>query len=255
MSAGFSGSAPEIREIDRLSDLEPYRAAWNDLVSGAETRTVYQSFEWITSWWRCFGRRRRLAVLLLFERGALTGVAPLQIARKRINGWPERVLSFIGADNFASDYSDFIVPRGRPAVLEALLQRLWLGGGLWSMADLSAFPTHSAKFAAVEEQLRRPGLRVLRGEELEAPTIRMGDAAADARLVNKKSLKRHFNYFRSSGELVFRRRVGVDHNESLREPQAWTAVGSAADTPQHGDAGVASSVAGRLAARALRPRG
>ena len=56
-----SPAGTETREIDRLADLDPYRSAWNDLAAAGVTPTVYQTFEWITSWWRCFGRGRRLA--------------------------------------------------------------------------------------------------------------------------------------------------------------------------------------------------
>ena len=35
----------------------------------------------------------------------------------------------------------------------------------------------------------------------------------------------------------------------------WSGVGSAADAPVHGDAGILSTIAARLVARALRPRG
>ena len=38
-------------------------------------------------------------------------------------------------------------------------------------------------------------------------------------------------------------------------PDWWSGVGSAADAPVHGDAGILSTIAARLVARALRPRG
>ena len=55
---------------------------------------VFRRWEWISTWWKWFGKGRELYVLTLTRGSGLVGVAPLCLARTRLGG---RKLAWIGA--------------------------------------------------------------------------------------------------------------------------------------------------------------
>ncbi|NLF24672.1 MAG: hypothetical protein GX589_03325, partial [Deltaproteobacteria bacterium] len=130
----------EIREFDKA---QAYWGAWKSILEESETNTVYQSPEWMKSWWSCYAGSGRLLLLFAFEQDVLVGIAPLMAAKRRINGVLEEVVEFLGAENFASDYCDFIVPATRTDVLEALLEWLWQARRHWTVLRLNNIPAHS----------------------------------------------------------------------------------------------------------------
>lgn len=197
-----SDSPPEIR-IERRSGLDalaPWRARWNALAARSRTATVFQTFEWHASWWTAFGDKHEPFVVTLMEDDALAGIAPLMLSQRWIAGRRRRVLQFIGLH--ASDYCDFIFDQARPHVLGALLDWLAAHADLWDVLDLSNLPDGAAALE-VPTFFARPGLRTDVRFWTEAPTWVFGDAAADRKLVSKKSLRRHHNHFARQGRLDF----------------------------------------------------
>ena len=189
-----------VERLDRPEALADIGADWNGLITGAVTNTVFQRCEWLTSWWNAFGAGRELAVLVVNDGGVLSAAAPLALRSARLYGLEERVLGFIGGDNFASDYCDFVVPAARGELLEPLLDRLAEMPD-WTLLDLFNLPSESPNKRPVEEYFAARGWPVLSSVLYDAPTCILGDSAAAQALINRKSLKRHYNYFARGGGL------------------------------------------------------
>ena len=64
-----------LKTLSSFHDAESYRAAWNDLVlrAGAD---VYQTFEWCSIWWKYYGTKRQLHLILAFQGNDLIGIVP-----------------------------------------------------------------------------------------------------------------------------------------------------------------------------------
>ena len=195
--------AVEILEIAAFSECQQYLEAWRGLLAESEDYSIYQTPEWMEIWWQCYGGDARLMLLLAVEEGRLAGIAPLMISRRRMNGVRERVVEFIGAPNFASDYCDFIIAASRGEVLERLLDRLFADSS-WTVLLLSNFPTHSPNYVRFMAYRDRIGLPFLMRRTLEAPTCVLRDPGENEKLLSKKSLRRHFNYFQKNGQLSCR---------------------------------------------------
>ncbi|HEX5506080.1 MAG TPA: GNAT family N-acetyltransferase [Thermomicrobiales bacterium] len=195
-----------VEVVDDLAALRPHRARWNALVRHAETSTIFQTFEWLSSWCETLGAGRRLLVLLAWAGGELVGVAPLVRAGRR-------TVEFIGAG--VSDYADFIVPPHADDVRRALGDRLLALRGEWDRLELANVPEGSATPEYLEARCRERGLRVDRRVLYDCPTYRFGDAAADQQLVRKKSLRRHVNYFQRTG------RLECAHCETIEEVRGY----------------------------------
>src|SRR5204863_6928382 len=103
------------RTEDALDALAP---RWNALLERSGSDAIFLTWEWISTWWKVFGRRFALLLLTAEDgNGELIGIAPTMVGpRRSASGLTFRALMLIGqrADTFA-EYLDFIVERGREA--------------------------------------------------------------------------------------------------------------------------------------------
>jgi CelD/BcsL family acetyltransferase involved in cellulose biosynthesis len=115
-----------IRDADAFDALA---AEWASLHATAPNATPFQSHEWLSSWWRAYGRTGRLRVVLVRRAGVLRAAAPLQLVRRA--GVP--VLTPIG--HGISDVSDVLVADGDPKARRRLTAALLDVRG-WRALDL-----------------------------------------------------------------------------------------------------------------------
>jgi CelD/BcsL family acetyltransferase involved in cellulose biosynthesis len=187
-----------IRSFDLL---EARRHQWKALLERSERHTVFQTFEWHTSWWRAYGADFTLFVLWAERDGKLVGIAPLMLAERRLLWRRHRVLHFIGL--YASDYCDFIVDEAEPQVLSLMLRWLANNRQAWDALDLRNLQDASPTLRVVPEYFAQHGYPVDVRQWSKAPTRVFGDEQADRDLLRKKSLKRHYNHFKKNGRLEF----------------------------------------------------
>ena len=92
-----SGERFTARVLHSFADAEPYHTTWNELVirSGAD---IYQTFEWCSLWWRHYGTRRRLQLLLCFCDDELVGLIPAFVETLWLGPAHLRVAKLIGSD-------------------------------------------------------------------------------------------------------------------------------------------------------------
>ena len=86
-----------VRLLHSFVDAEPFRSDWNGLVlrSGAD---VYQTFDWCRLWWKYYGDRRQLHLLLCFSGEELVGLVPAFIETLWLGPVRLRVAKLVGAD-------------------------------------------------------------------------------------------------------------------------------------------------------------
>jgi CelD/BcsL family acetyltransferase involved in cellulose biosynthesis len=91
-----NASGIEIETIRDTSMLLALREEWGSVVTAADV-TVFQTFDWQWLWWKYFGRKLQLNILL-FRRGRrLIGIAPVYVDVHSVFGVPlYRQLRFMG---------------------------------------------------------------------------------------------------------------------------------------------------------------
>jgi CelD/BcsL family acetyltransferase involved in cellulose biosynthesis len=181
-------------------------AEWDDLAARCSAATPFQSYAWLESWWRAYGRPGTLRLTLVRRDGRLVAAAPLMLRGRA--GCP--VLTPLGGP--LSDFTDVLVddavaapaarvlaealvaepgwqavdvPESRPgAVAGAALWDAWPGGRREVPAsvclELAAVP--------VDEFLRglpRPGRKTIRRK-----LKRVGDTDLDVREVAADDARR-----------------------------------------------------------------
>jgi CelD/BcsL family acetyltransferase involved in cellulose biosynthesis len=205
-AGGEAGTRVHTVRLARWEDLPDLESAWNDLLDRSPGHSVFQTFPWHVCWWRAFGGPHELLVILGYADSRLAGIAPMMITREKgPMGREQRHVRFIGSENHASDFCDFITDPDVPEALDALLENLCAGAKAFYRIDLSHFPGHSPNLARTLEYFKSRGLRASVGFPVDAPVRILGDRQADLKAANKSSLKRHTGFFRKSGDLRFHR--------------------------------------------------
>lgn len=134
-----------IKDSMGFASLEPF---WNRLVVGSVANTCHSTFEWLFTWWRHFGADRQLLLIAAYEDSAPVGLAPLYVDACAA---AFRNLHFIGQG--LSDYADFITPRDRPDVTEALVSALLDLRSSWDGMDLEEIPAQSPNKALLDRAI------------------------------------------------------------------------------------------------------
>jgi CelD/BcsL family acetyltransferase involved in cellulose biosynthesis len=135
------------------------RPAWEELVDQTSDASIFSTWEWVSTWWRCFGDDYRLAVVAVYEvtdadSEALVGVAPFVISKDL-----KRMLQAMGNPRVGSDHLDLIMRAGyESAVAEAVTKALKGLGARWMVARLEAVRPKGV-IARVVSAAAHPGLR------------------------------------------------------------------------------------------------
>ena len=93
---------------------EEIREEWMDLLVHSSADSIFLTWEWLYTWWKHFGRGRKLHVLAIRCGMDLIAIAPLASpSTKLIRLAHIRALEFLGTGSVGSDYLDIIARRGR----------------------------------------------------------------------------------------------------------------------------------------------
>lgn len=126
----------EISELVSAEQLQNFAGEWDELLERASSPTIFQTWEWISTWWRHFGAGEELWILTARENGALVGIAPLCIARFPYKTF--RAAQLIGENGGGiSIYLDAIIAPGHErACRDAFYAHLLAHKDRWALAEL-----------------------------------------------------------------------------------------------------------------------
>jgi CelD/BcsL family acetyltransferase involved in cellulose biosynthesis len=165
----------------------PHR--WNQLLTRGHTNSVNLTWQWQQNWWKHFGRGR-LLLIVVEENSEPVCITPLFVEHGMVfNLCPEDQLDIIG---------HIAGPETLELILRTVLHNVpdFLGMKFYFVPETS--PTS----LFLEVAVRQNGLSSLRENCLAAPRLDIAKhPEVAARCTRKKSLVRHENFFRRSGEL------------------------------------------------------
>jgi CelD/BcsL family acetyltransferase involved in cellulose biosynthesis len=165
-----------VEVVEDVRALDALAPEWDALLARSDG-SVFQSFEWLRTWWRHFGERRpgaRLHVLTVRDGGALVGIAPLWIDATRLLGIvPFRRLLFLGHRD--SDYLDVLAARGAEgACAEAIAAHLAARRRRFDVAVLEETSDRSRSGPLLAAALARRGFAVSRAPDSPCPRTALG---------------------------------------------------------------------------------
>ena len=98
----------KIIEINTQKDFYALRDIWNETLE-LTNNDVFSTWEWLYTWWKYFGKKRKLLILLAKENEKIIGIAPLMISTIRVFGQSKSIVEFVGAEHLHTGYNDFII--------------------------------------------------------------------------------------------------------------------------------------------------
>lgn len=123
------------------TDFDALAGEWNSVLHHSSADTIFLTYEFQSTWWRCLGTGDLLIITFRDERGELVGIIPLYAT---CNPQGERSLAIVGCTEVA-DYLDFIVARGwEEEVYHAFVELLaGKNAPAWELLDLCNIPQDS----------------------------------------------------------------------------------------------------------------
>lgn len=172
---------PLVRTVGTLADFDALAEAWTRLHESSPTSTTpFQAYAWMRSWWRHVGEGDpglRLAIMVVEDRGEITGIAPMAVRTTRLAGVRTRRVIPLGVP-----YTDYLPPLisadpqcGR-AALGALARSIaqWAGqagAGGFDELVLSDLPETWPWLEAWQAALGEAGLRCRRDPGEVCPRV------------------------------------------------------------------------------------
>jgi CelD/BcsL family acetyltransferase involved in cellulose biosynthesis len=143
------GIACTVHVVSDQSEFEALRQGWDRLL-GRTDATIFQTFEWISTWWKYFAKPHdELHVVVFSCDGRLVGIAPLFRERRKVLGIRiATCLEFIGRG--LSDYVDLIIEPGfETQVLKTFAQYLLTNLHLWDIINVEGVSMNALRWFAL----------------------------------------------------------------------------------------------------------
>lgn len=168
---GKDGFVVEKMIIVKEVDFPEIKKEWLSLENEGHIPTVFQTYDWIETWWKHLGFRGKKLILAAYDGNELMGITPLYTSRMSLKGIPfMNVMRLMGAGE--SDYQAFILKKDREEViLLALLKHL--KDVKWDIFWLSDVHTETATNQLITDVLKKSGYHFVYQEHTPCPYIKL----------------------------------------------------------------------------------
>ncbi len=144
-----------VETINSIYRLEELRNEWNSLFSRSLSKHIAVTHEFISTWWRAFGQKKKLRIVAVRRDGKLTCIAPLVESTARVFG-----LSIRQIRTFYKYYEpvcDFMLAEDAAQAVGPLWKHLRSNPKARDVVELSSVPTLSQTSGQLENVARRDG--------------------------------------------------------------------------------------------------
>lgn len=165
-----------VQTINRLADLVPYQARWDELAGDCP----FRSWLWLSTWWNHYGLTHKLQVLLVFADSPvaatcgidnschsrldapdkLLAILPAYVEASRTQG---KVLRLLGDGEVCSEHLDLLCePRDIDQVCQALADHLTAHAEQWDSFKLTTLAEGQRKLDSLLSALTIQGCEINR---------------------------------------------------------------------------------------------
>lgn len=199
-----------IIQIDDPRQLPLHADEWEKLLArNVASSTIFLTQAWMLNWWKYFGHGKRLAVLLLFDRQTLAGIAPLAVVEKTGGISPFRIVRFVGTG--VADHLDFCIDPAAQHEGMARMFRYIMDELSWDAIDLVDIPEDSNNVGTIREMLEEHRVAHSIQHSIVCPYLHINGLAWDAFHASRRSkstrqdLRRRHRRLCEMGTVAFRR--------------------------------------------------
>lgn len=149
-----------------MDQLENLRDRWNDVLRRSRDNDVFSTWEWLSSWWKHFGKGRKLRILLAEDKNKIVAIAPLMWSKYNFLHFANLTkIEFLSSPE--SDYNSFILTEKEIKCLELFLNYLMNAHADWDCLELRDINEN----AVLIDLLRKLSTRKSSGRQLEERLI------------------------------------------------------------------------------------
>jgi CelD/BcsL family acetyltransferase involved in cellulose biosynthesis len=205
-----------IQRYHSFHDLPSIKSAWNQLLLQNSVNEIFLTYEWFHSWCQAFQSGYTSLILLGWIGEELVGIAPLLIKKVRNRRIRYRSLRFLAQ----GDYADFIVKlEAQKTFLRKIFEYLWQIREEWDVLELYNIPEYSRALQDIKDIPSELKLDLNIQKNIACPTMMVDkDLEFAQSCLKKKSMIRHYKYFKRDGDLSFQKIVDRSEIKKQLEP-------------------------------------
>jgi len=241
MYVTFSSSSSDlgiylkVREVD---DFQSLRENWNYLLRrNLLGNNVFLTWEWLFTWWKHFGKGRKLLILTVEDKAGIIAIAPLMLSKYKLPvlGTITKV-EFLGARH--SDYNNFIILKKEAKCLNLMINHLMGKVTGWDWIELKEIPQTTENAAHLERLFLEIPTRIKLSKRVcnlcpYMPLPRSFDALlAELRKNMRQNLNKYLRRIKAKHRVEFKKydEAGFSVEEAMRtfiklHEARWTAKG------------------------------
>lgn len=212
-----------VTDYQGLLALEP---AWNALLERAGVDHPFLEFDWVRTWWECFGGGKKPYVLVAWDGDEPVAIAPLLRSCQRTYGLKLRQLEFFQNDH--TGRFDFLMPRPDAEIYRAVWKHLAKSKEVWDVVKLCQVPAGSATLDHWTAMARSDGFLTGVWRSANSPYIALNHGwenyMAGLRRGHRQELRRRERRLEAFGALTFDVLASNDAREALPEAAAMQAA-------------------------------
>ncbi|MFQ6103540.1 MAG: GNAT family N-acetyltransferase [Candidatus Glassbacteria bacterium] len=208
------------KEARAIHELESLEADWKKLQQLSEKPNVFQSYEWISLWWKHFGSGKDLRVVFASEGGMPIFAAPFFVEKTRKIGLSARRITVIG-DGLSSQQG-FLTVGDVDAALMELFRNLLMREDRWDYLELDKLPEDGRVIRSMRKASEAGGVHFVEIPASRYPYIKIEGDYQDYLKKNvskrlRKTIRNRINRVKKVGELRFLHTDEIDLEESFKE--------------------------------------
>lgn len=115
-----------IIELQRFDERNDFETWWNQLLSNSLDNHPFLTYEWLTLWWKHFGKGKELKLFIVENEREASLVVPIMYSTCKVLGSRRTRAEFVASGD--SDYQSFIVTnfqeatRGVNQLIESIME-------------------------------------------------------------------------------------------------------------------------------------
>ena len=177
----------------RETDFPDIKYEWLALEKEGHIPTIFQTYDWVETWWKHLGFRGKKLILAAYDGNELIGIAPLYISKLSVKAVPLfNVMRLIGAGE--SDYQAFILKGGKEEIaLRQLLE--YLRQFKWDIFWLSDVHPETAMNHLFPDVLKAAGYHHLLHQHTPCPYVSLPETFAEYKQTLSRNSRRNLTKF------------------------------------------------------------
>lgn len=159
----------ELKTVTTFDEFLGLQHDWNSLLEQSGNDKVFLTHEWFASWWRAFGDKKELFIVLAVGRDSIHGIAPLMRCQSSFRGIPVKGIEFLA--NNDSPGCGFILKRNHEYLAGTLVSFLLNDAKEWDVVLLKNMIHDKAINSIIVKGLEQAGKKYIINPGLSSPYI------------------------------------------------------------------------------------